>query len=124
MDKYQTLVEELLTIQPEEFPRIVRHRWSHDYDIDKGCLFSYCSPNNSYFTYNEDGSQESCGCLTQVKSGQEVAYTEKLTQLIRENPLIPANPEEIKQDRTVLEEFAKLQRLMDQTIRRETNGKS
>ncbi len=114
MDKYQILVEELLTIQPEDFLAEVECRWNNDHNNNKGCLFAYCSPNNYFLSYNN----KICGCITQVKSGEDVAYTEELTQLIRNNPLIPESPNKIKQDRAVLEEFAKLQRHMDETIRK------
>ncbi len=109
MDKYQEAVEELLSLNPEYFSEIVNKIWNYPTKHKAGCLFYPCQKNldERHFTY---------GCLTQVRAGLQ-GETEEITKLIHSNKLIPENAWDIKQDRTQLEEFAKLQRYIDENLR-------
>ncbi len=115
MDKYDEAIERILTLDENKINDI----WQEPLTDPAGCLFYHCAPEQKVSAcahIRPDGEQ--VGCLTQVKSGEYPAWTEELTNLIRSNPLIPDSEDFLYLlERKDLEEFAKLQRLMDQTIR-------
>ncbi len=111
MNKYQAAVEYLLSLSEKDFKREISDAWFIEKTNPGHPLFYFCSKN---LYYREEGY----GCPTEVKSGRYEAFNPELTALIRSNELLPSNPEDIKQDREMLEEFARLQELMDKTIRK------
>ncbi len=116
MDKYDEAIERILTLDEDKIIDI----WQEPLSDPAGCLFYHCAPEQKESAHEHvrpDGKQ--VGCLTQVKGNRYyVAWTNELTELIRSNPLIPENENFLYLlERKDLEEFAKLQRLMDQTIR-------
>jgi hypothetical protein len=68
------------------------------------------------FMGTTDGYGESCGCLTQVKSGIRRAKTPALTKAIRADARIPEGPQWITVND--LPVFAEWQRRLDKELKR------
>ncbi len=113
MNEYRKAVEFLLSVPEEKFSDKISEAWYLDPGNEGSPLFYFCN-QVLYFRYSNG---KEYGCLTEVKRGPQIAFTPELTALIRSNKLLPSRPEDIKQDREMLEEFARLQELMDETIR-------
>jgi hypothetical protein len=109
-DKYDIAMEILLAIEDNrDFKRVAYHAWSNISTDPLACLFSMVTPSG------RSHAEKQCGCLTQVKGGDAPAWTDELTQHIRQDPRIPEHPNEITKENLVA--FAEWQRFLDRTIR-------
>lgn len=77
------------------------------------CLFQYVTPTGKA-KLRSDGRP--CGCLTQVKIGCAVAWTEALTQAIRTDVRIPSSYLKIRAEDLPI--FAEWQRKLDRLLER------
>lgn len=107
-DKYDLAVE-WLTEHPEE----IQAAWGNPWEHKGGCLFLGVSPWGS-MALMDNG--ETCGCLTQVAGGVRDAWTQELTQAIRQDKGLPKSRHEIAVSHLPL--FAKWQRRIDKELGR------
>lgn len=101
-DKYDLAIE-FLTSQPDR----IRSAWGNPSTQFGGCLFAFLDPGGTGNEFNQTGDSI-CGCVTAVRCGR-VAYTEELTQEIRNDQRVPTG--EIKVEDLPI--FAYYQRKMD-----------
>lgn len=95
-----------LTSDPDRFQDRVGLAWNwSNLERPGSVLFRYCSGNGQPMHHDI-----LCGCLTQVKNGLNAA-TEELTNLIRADPRIPDDVDNITPES--LPVFAEYQRMMD-----------
>lgn len=87
-------------------------------------LFKYCTPSGE--TEPKPGTRATCGCLSMVRNGFP-AYTDSLTQEIREDERIPKDIMDLyhtecgsDERRTMLIAFAQWQTRLDREIRQNT----
>lgn len=100
MNKYDEAIE-YLTRHPYE----IEEAWRQPFNHLAGDLFLPIGPEMELMDYFYDPEYETCGCLTQVKSGVRYdddpdstakAYqNEELTQEIRSDPRVPSRVEDI-----------------------------
>lgn len=102
-DKYDDAIAYL-----EKNPGEILDAWGFPSTHSAGCLFSYVGATNS--------RGDSCGCLTQVKSGDSPAKTARLTKAIRKDARIPERPQDIELKH--LQVFAEWQRRIDKELKR------
>lgn len=112
MDKYDKAIE--LLKQAEDFGKAVSSAWfAARADHPTGCLFQFCCPPEEH---GDNPQGYAVGCLTMIKNSSCYhAWTEELTQRIRNDPRLPSDRHEITLDQ--LPVFAEWQREMDATIR-------
>lgn len=101
MDKYDFEIEKLMAMTPETFNREIKMEW-----VNATPLFKFLGLEPSRL-----------GCPTQCK--QLIANCGHTTGSISEqaagdSPIIPAMFTGIKQDRVMLNEFARIQRIADE----------
>lgn len=108
-DKYDKAIA-LLT----EHPEAIENSWSAPYLHPAGCLFALVAPEK-----RSTRAGRVCGCLTQIrqKNFNLVAWTDDLTNRIRNDDRLPGSVEEI----TIahLPVFAEWQRRIDVELRRD-----
>ena len=114
LDKYDIEINRLLEFDDNCFSHAINMAWSCPNEIGNGCLFQYVTKNGHSSSRNYDNTR-SCGCLTQIKTGQLVAYTEELTLAIQADNRIPRNSNTITKES--LPVFAEWQRKADKEIR-------
>jgi len=114
-DKYEKQIDRLMAIEGEkEFKRDVLNDWA----IGKP-LFQFLTPSGKWINSEcLNHNDRSTGCPVMIRMGCDEAWTDELTDMVRDNELIPARQDSIKQDREVLEEFARIQRHADATLER------
>lgn len=116
-DKYDEAVD-YLTKNPEE----IYQCWNHPISYRAGALFLPVSDKlpaspNTVDLLPRRGDGLMCGCLTMVRAGLKVAWTDELTEAIRGDARIPKTPESIKPEH--LPVFAEWQRRIDKELGRE-----
>lgn len=108
MDKYDPAIEYLT-----QHPEMIKSVWDKPDGYKAGALFQYAAPNGDVDFVNG----KACGCLTLIRRGDKVAWTEELTTAIRRDVNIPASRAfpntfpDIQPEH--LEHFAKWQRRID-----------
>lgn len=108
-DKYDEHIEAILT-DPDPARKI-----SQDWN-NFGPLFEALGPSR--------WNSIECGCPTQVKRALHVDPNYKrshhgaMDEEVRKSKLIPVDPTNIRPDRPMLEEFARIQRLADKVYNR------
>jgi hypothetical protein len=126
-DKYDDAIEWLVAHADDPVPRdyedyydmFIEFVWSMASCWSAECLFAYCTPNASVTT---TPSGQMCGCLTQIRRGDALAWTTELTAAIRDDDNIPASIESLSglrgdELRAALQPFAFWQRRLDREIR-------
>lgn len=99
-----------LTNRPEQISRA----WDDPFGHPAGILFQVASPSGNYQSALDGIGY--CGEICEIVSGQAVAYTDEMTDIIRDDERIPkietdAEPPNIQIEH--LEAFAEWQRLFD-----------
>lgn len=97
-----------------EYPGEIKIHWS-EYEP----LFAIVAPKGEGLRRLPCG--ECCGCLTQIRSRQCVAWTEVLTKAIRADDRIPDDPDDITPAHLPI--FAEWQRRIDRELGRDASGK-
>jgi hypothetical protein len=119
MDKYDVAIEELI-----QDPFSLFDEW-----CNAACLFDFASPDPDATLRRPDGAI--CGCLTQVCSGESVAWTDALTIEIRQDARIPEDVDAFASEfpgmsedeqHSALQPFAEWQRRLNVEIRGLTPG--
>lgn len=94
MDKYD-IAEKYLMDNPGQLENAWRDPTRHI----AGCLFTFVTPSGSFLLpsglRNLNPAGLICGCLSQIKSGMDVAWTRKLTESIRKDNEIPDKDSDI-----------------------------
>lgn len=101
----------------QEHPEKIYSTWCNPYTHKAGRLFDYLTANRGKLYWEQDGQSYQCGCLTQLKGGDDCYRIpqEELLQQIREDPRIPIQGEDITVEH--LEVFKEYQELADKLIR-------
>lgn len=110
MDKYDEAVAHLT-----RHPMQIGQAWRETTDHPAGCLFSYVSPKGR-LNKVPPWVDHCCGCLTQVRNRDCVAWTEELTQAIQADDRIPGDVVRITAED--LPVFAEWQRRIDKELNR------
>ena len=103
-----------------QYPKKILLAWSFPFDSDFGYLFRYLTPSGN--VEHLPGGRM-CGCPTQVKSCDRVAYNDELTAAVTIDVRIPKDPKdlaELSSDSQIsaLSAIADIQRLADQMLNR------
>lgn len=112
MDIYDRAVA-FLTSHPEQ----IADAWDRPFCHPAGILFQVASPSGNYQVANDRIGH--CGEICEIVSGQAVAFTDEMTEIIREDERIPQIGEEFPDIKVEsLEAFAEWQRVFDMTWER------
>lgn len=99
-----------LTAHPEQ----IIEAWDDPLGHPAGILFQVASPSGNY--QMADDRINRCGDICEIVSGQAVAFTDEMTEIIREDeriPLLEGDTPKITVE--TLEAFAEWQRVFDMT---------